>query len=356
MSDADLFEDRVKLLFDTRLEELLEKINSEYPDPVYREEIIDKGADLIEQKKAFEEKLNALENDEYRKSHDRIMKNIKSEFQEAKDLTDQEMYKKARAYNKKFTIWKETSKTMEDLDNQLLLDKKMKEKINNFIGMVQSDIDGRQFDISGKSFLQGVLDKDAENAKLEQENANLISKHTRELAEKDSDKARELAEKDNAALTVLNSLNMKYKEYLDNLLLENKKLQNERNQIVADNNDNKGVIDVLDRRINMLNEEIRILKNYNTELFSKSPKISLSELAERSTRFSEALTDYPSPIRGLPQLLEESGALIKKGATTFRLSSSDLETSDEEGVPPQEERVPAQEERVPAQVEPLIRF
>ena len=196
MSDADLFADRVKLLFDTRLEELLEKINSEYPDPVYREEIIDKGADLIEQKKAFAEKLNALENDEYRKSHDRIMKNIKSEFQEAKDLTDQEMYKKARAYNKKFTIWKETSKTMEDLDNQLLLDKKMKEKINNFIGMVQSDIDGRQFDISGKSFLQGVLDKDAENAKLEQENANLISKHTRELTAKDREKDAAVAEKE----------------------------------------------------------------------------------------------------------------------------------------------------------------
>lgn len=197
MSDADLFEDRVKLLFDTRLEELLEKINSEYPDPAYREEIIDKGADLIEQKKAFEEKLNALENDEYRKSHDRIMNTIKSEFQEARDLTDQEMYKKARAYNKKFTIWKETSKTMEDLDNQLLLDKKMKEKIDNFIGMVQSDIDGRQFDISGKSFLEGVLDKDAENAKLEKEKSELIDKHTRELTAKDREKSELIKEVSN---------------------------------------------------------------------------------------------------------------------------------------------------------------
>ena len=118
------------------------------------------------------------------------------EFQEAKDLTDQEMYKKARAYNKKFTIWKETSKTMEDLDNQLLLDKKMKEKIDNFIGMVQSDIDGRQFDISGKSFLEGVLDKDAENAKLEKEKSELIGKHTRELTAKDREKDTAVAAKD----------------------------------------------------------------------------------------------------------------------------------------------------------------
>ena len=44
--------------------------------------------------------------------------------------------------------------------------------------MVQDDIDGRRFDISGKSFLQGMLDPDNEKVKLEAEVNSLKSQLT----------------------------------------------------------------------------------------------------------------------------------------------------------------------------------
>lgn len=152
-SEPELLKDEIKMLFQAKEVELLEYLNNEEPSQNYRDELIEKGIELEQEKIKFNEKYKILENKEYKKKHDEIMNRIKSDFQEVDFLTQDKMYKEAREYNKKFKLWKETSKTMEELDSELQLSKKMRERIELFMENVDDEIQGKILDITGKDFL-----------------------------------------------------------------------------------------------------------------------------------------------------------------------------------------------------------
>ena len=176
-SETELLKDEIKMLFQAKEVELLEYLNNEEPSQKYRDELIEKGIELEQEKIKFNEKYKILENKEYKQKHDEIMNRIKSDFQEVDFLTQDKMYKEAREYNKKFKLWKETSKTMEELDSELQLSKKMRERIELFMENVDDEIQGKILDITGKDFLfEKKEEKKTDTAKNDERVTKLTEK------------------------------------------------------------------------------------------------------------------------------------------------------------------------------------
>lgn len=201
MSETNLFEDEIKILFHANELALLEELNKKYPDENYREALVEKGIDLEKEKADFNEKSKILENKAYRRQHDEIMERIKTDFKQVDLLTQEKMYKEAREYNKKFNIWKETARTMEELDRELIISKKMRERIETFMDNVDDEITGNTLDITGDSFITRKKQKDElqeKNNKLEADKSSLQNKNS----ELEEDKSTLEAEKSSLQKTI----------------------------------------------------------------------------------------------------------------------------------------------------------
>ena len=194
MNETELIKDEIKMLFQANELALLEELNNKNPDKEYRQEIIEKGIELEKEKLDYDEKNKILENKAYKRQHDEIMDRIKTDFQQVDLLTQEKMYKEAREYNKKYNEWKKTTRTMEELDTELVISKKMRERIETFMENVDDEITGNTLDITGDSFITRKKQKDElqeKNDKLEADKSSLQNKNS----ELEEDKSTLKAEK-----------------------------------------------------------------------------------------------------------------------------------------------------------------
>lgn len=322
-SETELLKDEIKMLFQAKEVELLEYLNSEKPNNDYRDQLIEKGIELEQEKINFDKKHKILENKEYKQKHDEIMNRIKSDFQEVDFLTQDKMYKEAREYNKKFKLWKETSKTMEELDSELQLSKKMRERIELFMENVDDEIQGKILDITGKNFLFEKKEEKKTDAAKEDERVTKLTEKIDELEElyKDREKlSKELKD---------NEINMDKKVNEKGSLLKKKEdFEKELNTLKA----RKDVIEELDeksfadgtdkkggpnkaKRLKEITDKIDKIKDAGSE-YQKLKNTDINEKEKEIDRLEEIKFDTEKEIKTKDKEIEkikEEIEEIKKG-------------------------------------------
>jgi len=291
MSETELIKDEIKMLFQANELALLEELNNDTPDPLYKGEIIEKGIELEKEKLDYDEKNKILENEAYKRQHDEIMNRIKTDFQQVDLLTQDKMYKEAREYNKKYNEWKKTARTMEELDTELVISKKMRERIELFLENVDDEITGQTLDISGDSFLskkdqdielkaREISDKrigEIQKKKEELEKEKGLLKEEKEGYSRELEKIKQNLKEDKLSLKNCN-------EAKDKLELLKSKLEEDKDELEEDKDKFLKEIDDLYYKIRQLESKNLLqeleLEEYDLEAYEGKYDDKLNNIRE----------------------------------------------------------------------------